>query len=145
MENEKAISKLYHEFSKCFVEDRDFWAQLSKEEQEHAIWIKKLLEYVKKGDVKRGTTTLKTQAVETVTRYIDSICEKCMRGEISKVNAYTIALDLENSLLEKKFFSVFLLDVPAHKEVHDGLIRETEKHRGKISTALNKIKMERIN
>ncbi len=140
IENENAIGRLYHQFSLTFVEENQFWSQLSQEEQKHSKWIKDLLEYVKKGEVKRGTTTLKIQAVETAIKYVDSVCEKCRNGKISKLNAYAIAYDLENSLLEKKFFSMFLLDVPIHKEVHDRLIYETEKHRKWVGDALNAMK-----
>ncbi len=142
MANEIAVGRLYYEFSVCFIEDNDFWLQLSKEEQKHSIWIKELLELVRNGEVKRGTTNLKTQAVETAIKYVDSVREKCRMSKISRLNAYAIAFDLENSLLEKNFFSVFSLDSPAFKEVHDALIRETEKHRKTIGEALNTIKIK---
>ena len=140
MENEIAMSRLYHLFSVSFPEAADFWKQMSREEEEHSKWIGEGLDMLRKGQIRRGTTTLTSQAVDIVIKHVDSICEKCRRGEIPILSAYTTAYDLENSLLEKKFFSVFALDLPPHKEVRDKLFHATQAHRERIGEALNTIR-----
>ena len=140
MESEIALSRLYHHFSVCFPEAAYFWKQLAGEEEEHSKWMGEGLEMLRKGQIRRGTTTLTSQAVDIVIKHVDSVCEKCRRGEISILSAYAIAYDLENSLLEKNFFSVFALDVPPHKEVRDKLLHATQAHRKRIGEALNTIR-----
>jgi len=134
------MSRLYHLFSMRFPEAADFWGQMSGEEEEHSDWIGEALEMLRNGEIRIGITTLTSQAADIVIKHVDSICEKCGRGEISILSAYATAYDLENSLLEKKFFSVFALDFPPHKEIRDKLVRATQGHRKRIAEALNTIR-----
>ncbi len=140
METEIAMSKLYHHFSVRFPGAADFWKQMSGEEEEHSEWIGEALEMLRKGEMRRGSATLTSQAADTLIKHVDSICKRCSKGEISILSAYAIAYDLENSLLEKKFFSVFALDLPPHKEVRDKLVLATQAHRKRIGEALNMIR-----
>ena len=140
MENEIKISELYQNFSMNFPEAADFWNQMSREEEEHSNWIREAMEMFKRGQIKRGTTTLTSQAIDIAMKHVDSLGEKCRRGEISMLGAYANAYDLENSLLEKKFFSVFALDLPAQKEIGDKLLRATQAHRERLGEALSRIK-----
>lgn len=69
--------------------------------------------------------------------------EKCKKGEISRENAYNLAFDIENSLIEKKFFYVFEFDCTPFRKVRDELIEETGKHRKMIGEALHSLKPEK--
>ena len=140
METEIAMSRLYHHFSVRFPEAADFWKQMSRDEVEHSKWIGEALEMLRTGEMSRGITTLTSQAADMVIKHVDSICAKARGGEISLLSAYATAYDLENSLLEKKFFSALDLDLPPYKEVRDKLVRATQAHRKKIGEALSAIR-----
>ena len=140
VEMEMAMGGLYHLFSERFPEAAVFWQEMSTEEEEHSKWIEETLDVFRKGQVKRGTTTLTSQAADIVIKHVSSLGEKCKRREISIVSAYASAYDLENSLLEKNFFRVFNLDLPPHKEVGDKLFHATQAHRKRIGEALNTIR-----
>ncbi|HPR50834.1 MAG TPA: hypothetical protein PLU81_03555 [Deltaproteobacteria bacterium] len=140
MANETAISGLYRQFAETFPQDADFWKSISQEELMHASWIEKLRDVEQKGEIGQGTTTIRVTAIESSIKYIDSLTEKCRRGEIERVNAFALAYDIENSLLEKKFLSVFAFGSGTYKGLSDKLVDETKQHIEKISAALASIK-----
>jgi hypothetical protein len=45
------------------------------------------------------------------------------------LNAVAIALDIEKSLIENKFFEIFDLDGGKHDRIRSGLEKETFRHR----------------
>lgn len=140
MANETAISRLYRQFAETFPHDADFWNSISQEELMHASWIEKLRDLVQEGEIGQGTTTIRGTAIESSIKYIDSLTEKCRRGEIERVNAFALAYDIENSLLEKKFLSVFAFGSGTYKSLSEKLENETKQHIEKISEALASIK-----
>jgi hypothetical protein len=140
MENEMELGRLYHLFAEIFPVDSEFWMQISREEQVHADWLLKLQGMAQKEDLRKGSSTLTLQAIDTALTYMRSVSEKCKNGELSRKSAFAIALDIENSLLEKQFFTVVDLSSPPYQEVQKALIRETQEHRKKIVSALNAFK-----
>jgi hypothetical protein len=127
MENEKAISRLYEQFAETFSHDAPFWKDLSRQEKEHARLIGELGALVRKNKIGAGIA-FSVKAVETSIKYIDILREKCRKGEITRGAAYTHAHDIERSLIEKRFFSVFRSGHPSIQKVRESLTAETEKH-----------------
>jgi hypothetical protein len=142
MANETAISRLYRQFADTFPEDSDFWKTLSQEELMHASWIEKLLDVAREGEIGSVPTTIHAIAVENSIKYIDSLAEKCRRGEIKRVNAYALAHDIEKSLLEKKFLSVFAFGSGTFKSLSDKLVDETKRHIEKIGETVKALQSE---
>jgi len=143
MANETAISRLYRQFAETFPEDADFWNTISQEELMHASWIEKLRDVAREGEIGSGPTTIRVTAIDNSIKYIDSLAGKCRRGEIQRVNAYALAYDIENSLLEKKFLSVFAFGSGTYKSLSDKLIDETKQHIEKIGETLKAIRSEK--
>jgi hypothetical protein len=139
IENEMAMSGLYDQFGETFAKDAVFWIHISKQEQDHARWLEQLRELARKDKIERGKL-ISVIAIEASIRFINSIQDKCKKGEISRVNAFVTAFDIENSLIEKKFFQVFGLDRNPLKKVFNALEEETKKHKKMILDALHDIK-----
>jgi hypothetical protein len=142
MENETAVGDLYAQFSVTFPSDSVFWNDLSLQEQEHARWIGQLRDLARKDHIKTRDA-IYIKAVETSIKYIKFMLEKCKKGGMSRENAFTLAFDIENSLIEKKFFEVFGFENTPFRIVLDELIEETGKHRKKIGEALHSLKTEK--
>jgi predicted metallopeptidase len=62
-------------------------------------------------------TSLTQPAVTASIDFINSVRIKCEQGGLSQVKAYALAFDIENSLIEKRFFSVFALEKPEVLEI----------------------------
>ncbi len=139
MENERAMVRLYEQFGETFPEDEKFWNEISREELLHFNWLKQLGDFVDKEKIGIRPTSLRSQAVSTSISYLNSLIEKCRKGELTREKAYALAYDIENSLLEKNFFSVFEFASTPYRKIQNEMARETRDHRDKIGEALKKI------
>ncbi|MBN2429758.1 MAG: hypothetical protein JXK94_15595 [Deltaproteobacteria bacterium] len=139
-DNEVALSRLYQQFAATFAEDAEFWDRLSYQEISHSEDIDQLRQLTEQEILPLGKSTLRTQAVLTSIEYISNLVEECRAGRIPKKRAYALALDLENSLIEKKFLDVFDFSMAgSYKLIHTKLVAETEKHRRWITELLKSL------
>jgi hypothetical protein len=139
-ENEMAISRLYEQFAETFSEDGKFWSELSREEILHFNWLKQLQDFVDKEKIGTRPTSLRSEAVLTSINHINSLRDKCRNGELTREKAFSVAYDVENSLLEKSFFTVFEFVATPYRRIQIEMTRETRSHREKIAEALQKIR-----
>ena len=127
--HELALAKMYAEFSRSHPDHGRFWSQLSREEAMHAKWIKSLGRHYNKGQVSLSAFKLNPQALKTSIAYIEKQTAESKKGSLSLLNAVSIALDIEKSLIDNKFFEIFDLDGSKHDRIRSGLEKETFKHR----------------
>ena len=137
IEHEKAISALYKEYERKCPEQKDFWLRISDEEIEHANWISTLYLQVEKGSLNFQEERFKIEAIKTSLEYIKDRISEAQNKEISAKNALSVARDLENGLLEKKYFEVFESDSKEIKIILRRLMVATREHRNKIEKIWN--------
>jgi len=140
IENELAVARLYEQFAETFGEDAEFWQGLATEEHKHARWIAEARDLTRTGPVDPAAPPVRLQAVEHMIQYVESIGGRCRKGELTRVNAYALARDLENSLLESRIFGLF---VPAREQLRalqERLVHDTSAHRQRIGEALDRIR-----
>jgi len=131
-EHEKVISQLYKEYARKFPEQKDFWSKIAKEEIEHASWIFKLCSQVKKGSLYFKEGRFKAETIKTSIDYLKDRITEAQNKKMSAKNALSVARDLENGLIEKKFFEVFEPDCREMKQVLLDLAAATREHRNRI-------------
>jgi len=132
-EHEKAISRLYKEYARKFPKQREFWIKISAEETEHASWISKLYSQAGEGSLCFKEGRFKKEAIKTSIDYLEDRIVEAQNKEISAKNALSIAQDLENGLIEKKFFEIFEHDCKEIKQVLHDLAFATSEHRNRIA------------
>ena len=136
-EHEDAIGRLYAEYARIFQDDEAFWMQFSKEESLHAEWIRSLQELYEKGDVIH-TGRFNEAALQTSLKYIHNQIGKAREGRVTRAEALSISLSLENSLIEKKFFDAFAGDSAEVQRIRLMLVEATKKHRAAMQEAWSK-------
>ncbi len=104
---ELLLADLYRIFGERFVEDREFWQQLSGEEQDHARIVGRLHEAVDKGVLLFDEGKVRTYTLTAMMQRIEGFLQKARQGSIDSAWALTQALDLESSLIEKGVFTHF--------------------------------------
>ncbi|MEA1940107.1 MAG: hypothetical protein U9N03_05535 [Candidatus Caldatribacteriota bacterium] len=139
-EHERVISQLYKEYARKFPEQNDFWSKIADEEIEHASWIFKLRSQVEKGSLYFKEGRFKTEAIKTSLEYLKSQITEVQNKKISAKNALSVARDLENGLIEKKFFEIFESDCREIKQVLRDLAAATREHRNRIEKAWKEIR-----
>jgi len=140
IENELAVARLYEQFAQTFEEDAGFWQGLAKEEHQHARWIGEARDLARTRPVESATPPIRLQAVEHMIQYVESIGERCRKGELTRLNAYALARDVENSLLESRIFGLFVPARDQLRALQERLVRDTSAHRQRISEALDRIR-----
>ena len=125
--NEEIVRDIYKEFSKKFPKKNEFWLGLSHDEQKHADSIKELGLKIGKGlevDVDVFDEDLVTGFNEELISYRN----RAVNEKISLKKALSIALDIESSILERKFFKVFQSNEKVIKDTLEYLKNITKKH-----------------
>jgi len=138
--HEEAISDLYEAYAGRFEAFKEFWSQLATEEKGHAAWIRQFKEKVDDGQVKLDEGRFRIPAIETSIQYLNGYAHKARTEEMDIAYALTIALDVENALLDRKFFEVYETDDEELKKTLDLLQEETKAHRQKVEDLLNQVR-----
>jgi len=125
---ERLLSKLYTIFAEQFPNYADFWAKLSKEEENHAKLIEKLRQAEQKGLVFFDESKINIYSLKTFIDKLEKTVKKAEKGEFTLLSAFAHAVDYESALIEKNVFTHF---VPANTKVKNTLKilqSETFKH-----------------
>ena len=139
-QHEETIEQLYKEFSNKFVTHNSFWSNISHEEKDHACWIRKLLKDIKKGAIIFNEDRFQTAAVKSSIDYVKEQIRKLQSESFSELNALAVAYNIENALLESKFFEVFEGDSVKLKNILSDLNKATKVHRETIKETLEQEK-----
>ena len=100
-ENEEALSLLYEEYAKTFSSHRDLWSKLAHEEKEHANWIRELYSNREDNALVINGDRFNRQAIQTFLNYMQRELEIVKKGKAILINALSVALYIEESLIEQ--------------------------------------------
>jgi len=104
---ELLIAEIYRFFAGLFPENREFWTNLCREELEHAEWVEYLYKKTQTDSVIFREEKLKSYTVETFVKYLESHLAKVKEQAPTLEAAFSLALNIENSLLVQKVFDHF--------------------------------------
>ena len=134
-EHEKAIGRLYETYARRFPQDREFWLILAQEEQQHARWLELLQRKVENDPAAMVVNRFPAAAINYSLHYINSLAANAQRPGLTPVNALSAALDIEQALLENKYFEVFTSDSTAIQRLLHLLTQGTRAHIERVRTA----------
>lgn len=125
---ELSIATLYETFASVLPESKNTWMAFADEERLHAQWINGLYTHLKNGKISPEQTKFTVQSVKTAIYYIETQVAKAQKEKIDLKQALTIAVNIENSLLESAIFRVFKLNIPEAQKIRLRLIEATKSH-----------------
>ncbi|GEM_PF-431845 len=134
--HELALGRLYRTYAETFPQHRDLWTRLSQEEQEHADWIDALRLKVEEESSGLVVDRFPAAAIEHSIDYVNRLIDRAHHGNLTAVNALANALDLENALIENRYFEVFAGDSAQIKRTLSDLARSTHTHHEQVRRAL---------
>lgn len=138
--HEEAVGRLYAVYAKLFPTQAEFWKQFSEEEFRHASWIRQLDLLVAKGRIGFDAGRYRTKALQTSLAFVEMQAENVQDEAITQVAALSMALSLENGLIEKGFFEVFENDSPQFSELLQKLSEATKDHRERMKLAWDEVR-----
>jgi rubrerythrin len=130
--NEEAISHLYQAYADRFPPQKAFWSGLAADEASHAGWIRGLQAKMKDGSLSVNRDRFKIQPVRGFSAYLERELVSAREPGMSPVNAVSVALYVEESLIEQRYFEVLVADAPELKRVLADLATATNAHLEKV-------------
>jgi len=124
VDREERVARLYTSYEKRFPDYADFWESLAKEEYGHANILRKMEEYISGGNAlwNLGRLTDELLAAE------EQMMTEFEQREIDMQGALKIAMRIENSLIDSRFYDTVNCDFPEFKKTADSLRRAEGLH-----------------
>lgn len=138
--NEETVSVLYKAYADKFPEWSDFWLSLSKEEIGHANAIRELS--AKASENILYEVSEHRFSLESIKQFSDYVKERLSEVNEEKTTlkkALSITYDVENSLIENRFFSIFTGDAEELKVTLKKLSMDTNRHKLMAKKALDSL------
>lgn len=107
IKQEYLLSNIYSSFAGNFEEHEEFWRVISKEELEHAGWLKELKKRIITGEVHFEDNKTRTYTLNTMIDYQEKTLQNAEKGRFTLTEAFAKTVDLEYSLIERKVFDHF--------------------------------------
>lgn len=139
-QHEQAIAALYQAYAERFEAYADFWTDLSRAELKHAACLALLQSRLKDNPDIVIVRRFSIDAIKSSIRYVTELIHRVTQPEFSPINAFSLAMKLEEALLEKDFFEIFTGDSQETKDTLLLLLHETQEHFEVIKDALNEYK-----
>ncbi len=130
--NEEAVSRLYQAYADRFPFQKTFWSGLAADEMSHAGWIRGLHAKMREGSLSINRDRFKIQPVRGFTSYLEREMASAREPGMSPINALSVALYIEESIIEQRFFEAFQPDAPELKRVLADLAAATKGHLEKV-------------
>lgn len=126
--NEEAVSRLYSAYADRFPDYKGFWSELAVDEIEHATELRKLCELAESGGLFISEGRFNPVAIANFSKYLEKEAEPDRVKASSLINALSVAVYIEESIIERKFFEIFETDSARCKQILSDLADETAKH-----------------
>ena len=134
-DHELALADLYNVYAEAFPECKDLWAELSREEIQHADWLDTLQDRIEDSSEDFVVERFPIAAIEHSIGYVQQLAARAHRPDFTLINALSTALQLEKALLENKYFEVLEGDSEKTRHTLDLLAQSTRIHYEKLHTA----------
>ena len=136
-DNELKVSILYNLYAQKIPAHKEFWKKISDEEVIHAREIAnsfaKEKECFKETKFTRGI-------VNYVSGFVEEKITEAKKKKLTHAEAINTALRIEQSMLEKKCFDMFIPTDITIKKVMERLNKDTERHADQLRKELKKLK-----
>lgn len=125
---EKTIGELYERYGNCHPDMADFWRNLATEEQTHGDLLEQVRADLKEGELMRGLGHFKEQTIQDRIRFVREKITEAQQEPPSKERAVAIALSIESSIIDSRFFEFAKSNGSEFQKAAHQLIHDTREH-----------------
>ena len=136
--NEESVAELYRGYANKFPLFDEFWTSLATDEMKHASWIRHMDEIAETQAVTILENRFNPTAVQSMTDYLKTELNRLNNQNISLIEALSITMSIEQSLIESRFFETFQVDPTELKRILTEIHDDTTAHRNKAKETLEK-------
>jgi hypothetical protein len=130
---EDSVAQLYEIYARKFPDYANFWMTLALQENMHADLIRGLGAMVSSGTIAFKEDRFSIEQLQQAFDNLQHELQIARQTDYSLSKATAIALNLEESLIEKSFFEIFESDSQEMKDVFADLARDTQEHIKKLT------------
>lgn len=139
IQNEEAAGRLYKLLAGKLPTLSEFFNQLVKEELDHAQALADFYKKVQAEELTVDMGRFSRLAVEAFAAAIQNMIARGERNPVTEREALEMALEVEDTFLEKDFFEVIDGDSDPVKELLDMLKKMTQAHRERVREKLQEV------
>lgn len=133
------VGQLYMTYSTVFPDECDKWMSFAEEELLHAKWLSIIKKYVDDGIISLKITKISDQSVDRAISFIHKQIQLSRKGKVDLHAALVIALQIEDSIIQKSFFNMFNFSNKKAEDIRRYITKETIDHREKLLLWLNSV------
>ncbi len=131
-ELEQEIAILYRICAGVYESRTDIWNTMADEEFQHAECVRELMEFAKGKKAIFDEKMTKTYTVNTVIDKIKDMQNRVESGEYSLIKMLSLSYDLEQSIIERRFYEYFVTNDQTVKLIIKKLKEDTFDHMSRI-------------
>ncbi len=135
--NEEAVGHLYKTYADLFPKKNAFWLDLATEESKHAQMIRSVMNDPMPLNVGPSVAELR-EMLNVSFDYIADKQKEANEGSLKIKEAVKTALEIETSMLERRYFEFLQGDSSELSNLSESLTYDTRSHSEKIREELNK-------
>lgn len=132
IEHEKAVSRLYDAYASKFGIFHEFWTGLVVDELKHAEQIRQLGIGMEQRTIVHDSSKLILPAVQMSIDYVKKKHKDTKNADVSFINALSVALSIEKSIIDGGFFDTFKGITKDAKQLVQDLKQGVKVHYEKI-------------
>lgn len=140
MEYERSIHELYSVYAVRLPGHEAFWKKLSEEELLHARSVEVIAKAAERGTIVVNRDAFKIPAVQSALNFLKNEIKEAATAPLSQLSALAIAVSIEQSIIDHKFYALLPQDHPKTKRIFEALHDEAVRHRGEIERLWNEAK-----
>jgi len=136
-QHEVLLAKLYETFAQRLPEYEEFWLSLAQEEIMHSLWIRNFAGKISQGQLTMEPTNVTLPAIKTSLGSLEKIIESLEGKNIDMTYALSVAMDYENSTIEKYAMEHYTSISVLFGNLLDRLRSASETHLDMVNSAFN--------
>jgi len=135
--HELLLAELYELFASRSSSYESFWREMIENERRHAAWLNRLKNWMIEDGGRMIPDRFPKAAIETSILYLENQISEVKRDGVPSNKSFAIAVNIENAMIESKFFTVFQSKNAQFNEMIGKIIEETKLHLQKIRKMMN--------
>jgi hypothetical protein len=138
---ELAVGELYKACARRWPEEEAMWLEVAHQESAHARTIERMMSLISRNPAQFvPAKTIRTAAINTIIAGIESTMDQVRSGRLVKRNAHAIAVDIENSVMERKLYEMITTTDHEFLQLCQEIMDQTKAHKERFENRIAELK-----
>lgn len=125
---EDLLAALYTEFGRNLPEMSEFWTNMAREESNHGAMLRTMHKLLEQGHIFFGIGHFNEALLRELNDYVRDEIANVQNRVLNSRYALAVALKIETSLIESRFYELTTSDAPQFRIIAERLCADTRRH-----------------